>query len=55
MAVKMKALKSDRLVALDPQAKREAQFNRSVVRQHDWLRKHSGRYAAIGARPVGVI
>ena len=31
-----------RLAALDPQAKREAQFNRGVVRQHDWLRKYSG-------------
>ena len=55
MAVKMKALRSDSLAATLSQAKRQAWFNRDRVRQHDWLRKHSGGYPAFGARPMGVI
>jgi hypothetical protein len=55
MAAKMKALKSDSLAANFFQAKREAQFNRGVVRQHDWLRQHSSGLTALGARSLGII
>lgn len=55
MAVKMKAPKSDFLDAILSEAKREARFNRGVVRQHDWVCHHSGRYPAVSARPLGVI
>jgi hypothetical protein len=55
MAAKMKALKSDSLAAILSWAKREAQFNRGVVRQHDWVCHDSGWNATLGARPMGVI
>ena len=55
MAAKMRALRSDFLVAILSEAKREARFNRGAVRQHDWVCHHSGGYAAVGARPVGVV
>ena len=55
MAAKTKALRSDFLVAILSQAKREAQFSRGVVRQYDWLRKHSGRLTALATRSLGII
>jgi hypothetical protein len=55
MAVKMKALKSDSLAAILSQVKREAQCNRGLVRQHDWVCLYSGGYAAISTRPVGIV
>ena len=55
MAVKMKALKSDFLAPLRHEARHQARFYYRAVRQHDWLRHHSGWYPAIGARSVGVI
>jgi hypothetical protein len=55
MAAKMKALRSDFLAAILSEAKREARFNRGVVRQYDWLRHYPGGYPAFGTRSVGII